>query len=114
TKGIAVAAILQRSSDPPINLGRLAERQRFAERLCEVMVGVDKPRHDKLSFQEDSLQPGMALHHIGRWSHIAKLSVRDQESMVADWSIPQHELIGDEQKFGAFELFGFQIHGHQL
>src|SRR6516162_9113773 len=93
---IVVKAAFKRHPDPPVDLGGLAKRQRFAERLCEVMVGIDKPRHHELAFQADSLQPGIALHYMGRGSQIAKLAVRNQESMVADRSIPQHDVIGDE------------------
>src|ERR1700677_1294813 len=87
-----------RHPDPPENLRRFAERESFAEALRQMMVRVDKSRHQQSAWQRQRREPGMSCaNHFAR-ADIREPSARDNDGMAFNRAGRQHELLRQQQK----------------
>ena len=111
---LVVEATLERHPDPAKDLGRLAERERLAERLRQVVVRIDEPRHQQFARQLDGREVRVALDYPHRRAYVGEGSVPDDDGVARLRSVAQQHLIGNEQLFARLQAFGRQIAVHGI
>ena len=110
---LLVQAALQRHPHASEDLRRLAEHQRLAERLGQVVVRVDQARHQQGVVHADRGEVGMAAGHGLARADVGEHPVADDDGVVTSGTVRQQRPLRGQEQFGAVEV-GVVEAGHRV